>query len=664
MKVTIFLCALAWTTLVTLAVAPDAGAQSATSLDGAFDAYCKSPGHSPWFCADRAGEMSASHKFDVIAAYCDTHKEAPFCGALIAPLTLEFDVATRGWRERRAGSFKALHRTVDFDPVTKLPTAYLRVGDVLSIDIRANPLVFLANRGEAKEENVAQVKALEQLLALFGSMASGLVSEVAKNAVDSDARRTRRLQILRNRTAPVDITADPIIDDEATFQADQQTIAGWTQSAQGAFTGLDGRLGRFKRVRADLQLVAQRLASTGSAQFDLARLEPALESPTDWAAEFSAVAAAITQLPDVSGCAPAFDGAVQLVSLNPADAVAVHAGALRFLQAVPTGAAVCPGLAYPDRLRDTIDRVREAAERAARAPDDAVARRALTEVHASARERHMVHALVLRRLTQGFGDLVGRMKEALTKEEDVRKAALVLARVAVRVKDAGVRTTGTTADLAYRLYVPDEPYRSPWTKARTNPVVVSVNSPYADAVPVDQKDVSTSYRVMRAGLDRLSFGVGLLFTHAASVSYAAVDPDPGSNTTTSETTVSGTSPPTTTVVVKPEAKKIVEKDRQPRTGAYGLFLNYRLWGSPRAGIGAQCGAATSADNPGFMAGISGNVSPYVTIGGGYASFRVKDLDMDRNAAVYSDADIRMRTYWDDTWYVSLSVNISDLPLFK
>jgi len=108
----------------------------------------------------------------------------------------------------------------------------------------------------------------------------------------------------------------------------------------------------------------------------------------------------------------------------------------------------------------------------------------------------------------------------------------------------------------------------------------------------------------------------------------------------------------------------VEKDRQPRTGAYGLFLNYRLWGSPRAGIGAQFGAATSADNPGFMAGISGNVSPYVTIGGGYASFRVKDLDMDRNAAVYSDADIRMRTYWDDTWYVSLSVNISDLPLFK
>ena len=125
----------------------------------------------------------------------------------------------------------------------------------------------------------------------------------------------------------------------------------------------------------------------------------------------------------------------------------------------------------------------------------------------------------------------------------------------------------------------------------------------------------------------------------------------------------------TTTVQSPESKIITEKERQPREGSYGLFVNYRTWGTTKFGVGGQFGVAMSLDNPGAMYGLSFNVSPYVTAGVGMGSFRVKALDPslttgEGGSSVYSDADIKTRTFWDETYYFSISVNINELPLFK
>jgi hypothetical protein len=123
----------------------------------------------------------------------------------------------------------------------------------------------------------------------------------------------------------------------------------------------------------------------------------------------------------------------------------------------------------------------------------------------------------------------------------------------------------------------------------------------------------------------------------------------------------------TTTVARPELKVIREKDQQPRSGSYALFVNERLFGTNSLGAGLQFGVATSADNPAFLFGGAINLSEYVTLGIGGGRFRLKSLSADQRGAdvrVLNSDEIRLDTDWTWAKYASISVNISGLPLFK
>jgi hypothetical protein len=421
-------------------------------------------------------------------------------------------------------------------------------------------------------------------------------------------------------------------------------------------------------------LAAQQL-ERGPAELDGA-LDSTLEDPAAWRAVFQKLEQEGAALKSLASCASVFDAFTAVVSAKAEEPATVSAAASKFMQFFNDGSpapdpGVCAELEYDGRLAEGVSAVQAAAQPAARDPADVSLIKALRGVQADARERHLETALVLQRLiTQLEANRQG-IKDVVAKEEETRKASVILALVGARARDAAVRVVNSRLLLTNRIYVMDEVYESSATKVRTTPLKVALNSQSAESVPTERpKEVTTSYRFVRRGLDRLSFGVGMIaYTPASSVSYTASDPDPSTNQSVTTTTTATVEPGTTqtTQVSRPELKVISEKDRQPRSGSYAVFVNERLVGRPSLGAGVQFGVATSAENPAFLFGLSGHLGRVVTVGVGVGRFRVKQLSGDQigpDVRVLNADEIRLDTNWVSERYLSISVNISGLPFFK
>jgi hypothetical protein len=680
---------------------PGVATLSATSK--VFKDYCATADAHEWFCeAKREATLSDSHKWEVLEAYCfdelatsrpqgkvlaervqtllkspaitqrdqvcAAHRTAPL------PLALEFDHRRNQWLDSNKG-FESQRRRIEIDPVSRTPTAHLAAGDRVAIIVTGtNPLLFLVNRGEAKEDNIEQVKGLERLLDLLGGSLKVLTGDLLT------ARAAATDQIVKFSALAADPAHTPRAADRTSdkeiFDSDLERLNKWIGLTETALTPVKTKLQSLTVHRARLQAVAQELEK-GPASLK-GQLDKTLEDPAEWGKAFALLDTEAKKVPPLQGCDAVMDAYTPVVVTRPDLAVDVHGAAIRFRQLLVVdgqndagGKPPCSDLAYISRLRQAVDTIEEAARVAARNPTDTTLARTLREAQANGRDRHLQYALVLGRLVRQIGATRQTLKEVASKEEDTRKAALMLAIVTRRVRDAAIRRlTPDELLVTNRIFVEDEEYSSTWTKVRTTPLKISLNSPYADSVPNERpKETTTTYRFVRRGFDRLSFGVGLLYTRAYSATYVAADPDPSVNETRTTTTTAGGPPPApveVTQVVRPEPKKIVEKERQPRSG-YGVFVNYRFLGNTSWGIGGQFGVATSADNPAFLAGVSLNLSSYVSLGVGGGKFRVKRVAADQQAAsvrVFSTDEIRIDNPWQPAAYVSLSVNLSGLPLFK
>jgi hypothetical protein len=673
------------------------------TIDEGFEIYCKQLDSSDWFCRTRASELSDSHKWEIVDAYCfeevgkarlsdeEARRAAiealkrsdPGRGDVCAahdgvkpPMALEFNHRRMEWLGQNKG-FEDRKRRIELDPVTRTPTAHLAKGDTVGIVvIDTNPAIVLANRGEAKEDNIDQIKSLEQLLGLLGGAVGGLVNDLARISGDTNAAiKLFKNNALLSKSMPFGSQGDAEV-----FAQDVASLNGAISSAKASHEPIQQRLKSLVEHRDRLQLVAQDLED-GPATLT-GDLDQTLENPVAWHKLFTALASAAKAIPSLERCEAILMGFGPVVSAKPEEAVGLHAAAIQFLELFdingPSGPELkppCSESKYVDLLKAAGIAIRDAARTAARNPSDTTLAAALRTAQADARERHLKHTLTLAGLVRQVASIRQGFKETIAKEEETRKAALVLGIVASRVRDAAIRKVkkGETPEwiVTNRIFVQDEVYSSAWSKVRTTPLKIAINSPIADAVPNQRaKETTTSYQFVRRGFDRLTFGVGLVFTPAANIVYTAIDPDPSINQAQTTTTTTGGPAPApidTTTVTRPELKVIVEKDRQPRSGTYGTFVNYRFAGSSALGLGGQFGVGLSVDNPAFMGGVSINLSEYVTLGGGVASFRLKRLSQaqsDPAVRVATADEIRTENRWDGYGYFSLSINLSGLPLFK
>ncbi|MGH9387005.1 MAG: hypothetical protein ACRD2N_22275 [Vicinamibacterales bacterium] len=669
---------------VPFGVCVSAEAQSRT----AFELYCKTTtDHSEWLCANQA-RLSEAQKWDIVAAYClDTvgatasrraadiaktfagkppqaHGQPSVCDAFKTtptPLALRFDHRKGEW-EDNGEVFKHFNKLLKLDPITRIPTAHLSGGDRIGIIItETNPLVFAANRGEAREDNIEAMKNLEKLLGLLGGALAPLVAD----------RGTAAAMGSKRKPTPT--------------EHDREQIKQWAEAVSTPLAALRAKLRALVDLRAAIQLTAQRLEN-GPAPFD-GTLDESLEKPEVWRTLFGNVAKALdppqsppppNPVPNLNACAAIFDA---FPAVTTADSpVSADAATIRLLQMFDVPQPPCGSLLYPA----TIELITKDIQTAARAAlsGGATELADFRKRQSTARAQNLPNVLVLFRMISDLTASRQAARDTLLKEEDTRKAATALKIVADRVRDAAFRKDCQQLILVNRIYLPDELFDSSWTKIRVTPLKIAVNSPYADQVVSSHpKDVSTSYRLVRKNFDRFSVAAGLVYTKVSSPVFVAIDPDPSTNRTTTVTEKASRTDGTTTTdtslaTVTPELKEIAEKERQPRAGSFGLFANYRVLQLGALGLGLQGGVGTSVDNPAFFGGLSVNAGSYLTLGAGCGVFRVKALGQDAKgqqqalrSPVLGNDDIRTESRWNhdcksDAFYVTISVNLTGLPLFS
>lgn len=637
-------------------------------VDTAWTLFCMSVDADAYFCGRRQPAPSDAHKYAVLEAYCNINpvdggpakKGTVTCeefADVAEPVALTFQHKKGEWLDN-GGLFKELGRKLEIDPATKVPTAHLRGGDRIGITIvDTNGLVHAANRGEAREENIAAMKELERVVDLLGGALGPLVNDAG---------------VAKGVSGPGTTSES---DDRARLKA-------WAKKVNDAREALQNALTRMSRLRGHIQLAAQML-EVGPAPFE-GTLDEQLEMPDEWRKRFAAVEAAWTEvakdstITSVASCAAIFDAFLPVLSLEKP--MEVEAAALKLVQQFDEPTPPCGTLTFPAIISKEAKDIRKVAADAVKGEQKELA--AMRKRQIDSRGRYLANALALQRIVSQFAAVHQSIRDILAKEEDTRKAAVALRVVADRVRDAGFRRKNGKMYLVDRIYLPDEIFDTSWTKARVTALKIAVNSPYADQVTLTvPKETSTSYRLVRKNYDRFGVSAGLVYTRAANVTYVAVDPDPTRNVSQTVTQVTSVNDGTTvtntsTQTTTPELKSIAEKERQTRAGSFGVFANYRLAEAGLFGFGFQGGVAASTDNPAFFGGLSMNVGSYLVVGAGCGAFRVKTLGDGPNGVqqriddkVMGSDDIRLKSRWSKdcrkgNHYFSFAVNIMGLPLFS
>jgi hypothetical protein len=671
--------------------------------DGLLTQYCKQSDRNPWFCGRSLPE---SQRWYVLAGYCTNHptpKARPIgtlppdpngtavtpdelCANLLAvePLSLAFDRRAQKWDEAHIKEILTTHgRAFDTDDATGVPVAKLKANDRIGIVVtHANPMVNSATRGAPKQDDAEQFAAVPQLLAALGPAVSTVVGAFA-GLLSQPPSNSALLAMSSGRAVVMNFdfaTADELSRDIALVESSAQHIANGAKSVKA-------RLAAFAALRNELQTLAQGLEH-GQTVFH-GRFDQSLESERAWADSFRELSEGLNASVSYASCEASLDLVSTIVGgEKPAEVEVAAINFARLLKQVDSDGAFKCKLEYPrEVLVPRVAAVERAAHQAAIDPEivDANGIKMITllrQQQADARSGYLAEAMTLR---ASLGQLTTRRdaaEQVLKKEEETRKAAGALSVMATRARDSGFRIDEHgNLIVSDMIFVTDETYTGGFTKVRTTPLVITRGSPYADQVIASgPQELTTSYKLARYGADRVTVTAGPIYTKVSSPTYTAIDIDPSSNTevsSASSATESGVT--TTTTVKKPELKRVVEKDRDPRAGTLGIFLNYRVIGTQAFGVGGQFGVGVSKDFPSFHYGLGINASKWFTAGLGCGAFRVKALGLNASGVqqqiddpVSGDGDIRLTNAWRkkcfgdgaDAYYGMISVNLLGLPLFS
>lgn len=690
------------------------GANPVWSTETVFTEYCGEPDANQWLCA-RKGRLTLSEQWEIVDGYCRlaltpaerdarqgtaaaflTHarpvsRETAVCAhhdLALAPMAVEYDFQTGQWSSSNKGA-EVRKRDIRIDPLFGYPTAFLQKNDQLGVIVNhINPLLYQVTRGDLKVEDIEQVKGLQQLLGSLGPLLGGLVGDLGEPG-EKKRGGISALQELHNKLEVPPTTASS----QDAYNEDLALAVMLKEMLRTAIEPLEGDLRRLTDERRRLQLLAQELQDGGA--WLTGPLEEPLENPAHWAKLFGDAETGIKPVGTLDGCHAIYEAFAAVVT-TPADkALDVHGAAIKFLQLHPLLTPAEPALdqtpcvlrSYIGVLKPAVEAIATVAALAARDPaapyEGGTTRSVLITRQAEAREAHLGRALTLQRIARQLVSTKDAAKEALKQQDDTRKAALALHLTADRVRMAERRVVGNQRYIVNRLFVQERQFEADWTKVLTESIKISVSSQYADQIPTERaRETVTSYKVRREGSDRLSFGVGLIYTRMANPAFAAADPDPKANTSISQSTTDDVSIPgtkITTTVTKPELKVIAQKDSTSLAGAYASFVNYRLWVPRGVALNGQFGVALSAANPALYFGMSVNAGQLVTVGFGCGAFRVKALGVGadnkqqkvNDTLVTGNDDIRLDNKWatcfsdgKHAWYLSLNLNLSGLSLFS
>ena len=350
-------------------------------VDAAWTLFCMAPDPDTYFCKQRQPAPSDAHKYDVLDAYCNINpadggratKDTPTCKAFASvaePVALTYQHKKGEWLDN-GPVFKELGRKLEIDQATKLPTAHLRGGDRVGITIaETNGLVHAANRGEAREENIAAMKDLEKLVGLLGGALGPLVNDAGVSAARTGSG-------------------------SADESSDRAKLKAWAKKVNDGREPLEKALKQLSTLRSHIQLAAQMLEA-GPAPFE-GTLDEKLEKPEEWRKLFAAVEMALAEvgrdstITNLASCAAIFDAFPPVISLEkPMD---VETAALKLVQQFDEPTAPCGTLTFPAVIRKEAQEIGKVATAAVPGGQPELA--AMRKRQLESRGRYLDNALAL-----------------------------------------------------------------------------------------------------------------------------------------------------------------------------------------------------------------------------------------------------------------------------
>ena len=499
------------------------------------------------------------------------------------------------------------------------PTVYAGSQDsVLVVITNSNPLVYGSSVGEVREEEIAQIGALQSLmtglgtalqswLALAGQRMAeapappralaGLDLEVSEAIAAVVAERERRVMLLSDESLSTKRAIDAVARCREEMLALLQQLELGHPSAYSCRSLPQPTTPLSRSITAGLRQRYEEAAWFG------ADYKPAI-------ARFLAL--------------------LQMASPTPAAVRSAVADIEQALSGVPR-----PGSGAPV-LTTLIGEIQKALDRIARAPD----------VEAALGEEARRFSNLDRALDLHPSELklTAAVDGVLAKAAAINLAAAVLDAAERRYAD---NLIGGVPRMWFEVTPPSNDVS--WDVIRTYPVSIAADAPYADQVALAHPAKSATGYALASTSSRL-FGVdvGVTATNIVDREFAAVA-DPA----------------------QPKQKVIEQTGQTNRSGQFGIFLDYWLvqrWHESaeywpiRPGL--QIGAALSSDNPAVHAGGVFEVARYARFGAGVTFQRVTRLDGQQiGDPVSSSDDIRTRDRFERGWYVSFAFALDSLSLF-
>ena len=547
-----------------------------------------------------------------------------------------------------------------------VPTVYLRQGEKLQVRIvDTNPLLYAVTSVSVKEEDTQLLKSLQDLASLLGGVLQAA---------------------LRGQPSPQKGLAVSLPD--AVVEA--------MQNLQSSLGRVRDQLNHLALARDTALLLVQRAEFTQLEKSEYERsiwgetpaTTPGLQDPI---ARIAAVAASFSRLRKDKDRLESLDFRCMLPQLKEVVAATKLAdGDLDDIEKVSPKAELWRGLATQElvgcgtddlavsegkelqgrladlaaafsRLRRSLASVAtaktklEAAEKAGSQPGIADAKKKVAEAQeqldkvkkSAADERDAIDADTKERLLSlgdGLDQTLKAEGELLAKSDDARKAAANLVAFDLRRKAA--------AEAGWQIVVPTPATGARWDKAQQYTVELKADSPYLDDVARNPhlKDVTLTYNVRWRGESVLGVGVGVTYTALEDHTWAALP-----------------------LASDPTKLSPQVKTTETRAGELALFLNWRAVQTFRpetrtwkAKPGIEVGASVNGDKPGAFVGVSLEVLKVLRLAYGRTWQRVTVLDgqVAGVTVVQSDADVRTRQAFRQSWYASLTFALDSLSLFK
>jgi len=499
------------------------------------------------------------------------------------------------------------------------PTVYAGPHDSLLVVIaNSNPLIYGSSVGEVKEEEIAQIGALQALMTGLGTALQSWLTTAGQRLTEAPPAPPRVL------TGIDSSVADAIAGVASERQRRVLLLSDETLATKHAIDVI-------ARCRDAMVAVLQQLE---------------LGHPTPYSCNTPQQPGTISSRSVTAGLRQRHDDAVWL-GADYKPAIARFLALLHMASPSPAGVAAAiadieqtltgvPAEGEPPMLLALVGEVHAALDRIAHAAD----------VDAALGQEARRFAKLDRALELDAAEkkLAAAVEGVLAKAAEINLSAAVLDAAERRYAD---NLLGGVPRTWFEVTPPSNDVS--WDVIRTYPISLAADAAYTSHVALAHPaKAATSYSLASTSSRLFGVDVGVTATDVVDEEFGAVA-DP----------------------LNPKQKIIGQTGQTNRSGQFGIFLDYWIvqrWNEGAAAWpvrpGLQIGAAVSSDHPAFHAGGALEVARYARFGAGVTFQRVTRLDGQQvGDPVSSSDDIRTHDRFERGWYVSFAFALDSLSLF-